>query len=435
VANARQARARKSRLVVGAAMGLLALATGSPAHAPTSMVYESGASSNPRKRPPIRPTPTPLPQPQPPPRPRPRPPIEPPPPSSGKPPPPAVKLMPYVINMPLAQAQAMLARQELGQAQVSRAASDQPAGVVIAQQPQARQPVGKMVIRLTVSDGAMVTVPDVVGQAPQAAARAFAGAGVRPGQALQVQSTAQAPGRIVWTRPYGGTQVKRGAAVDYAVAVAPPAPPRPPRPPFPPPYPQPNPPPYPQPPPRPHPEPPYPPPVLPPDQPPPAPGGPVGGPDAGGALLPPTEPPPLSAAPPPISAEPASAAPSSVAPDSSVAAVSGANPPAPPTPPSPPAAGPLDWAKAHWPWLALALAGLGGLGAVAAAIARRPPVPAGSAAAAAAPVIVAVTVEGGAHSDVADVHPGTGPLVSLNWSVDMAEPRVESLESPKEPNP
>ncbi|HEY3887845.1 MAG TPA: PASTA domain-containing protein, partial [Caulobacteraceae bacterium] len=214
------------RAVTLALLGLCALVAQVPARAQvdasrTAVIAQSGAKPRPKPLPPPRPYPVRPPPPAPPPKPRP-------------------SLMPKVTGLPLAGAEAVLARLGLKPSGVARVASNAQPNTVVDQQPQPGQAVSEASrIVLSVANSAvMVRVPDLRGLTPQQAGPTLRAVGLTPGRQGEVVSSQRPPGRIVGTRPGPRAPAERGSAVDYQVAQAPPPPPAailpPPRPPSPP---------------------------------------------------------------------------------------------------------------------------------------------------------------------------------------------------------
>ena len=420
------------RAITLAALSLCVLLSQVPARAQvyaprTAVIAQSGAKPRPGPLPPPRPIALPYPF-------RPLPPVPPP----APPPRPRPSLMPQVIGMPLAGAEAVLARQGLKPSDVARVASNAEPNTVVDQQPQPGQPVteASRIVLSVANSAVMVRVPDLRGLTPQQAGPTLRAVGLTPGRQSQVFSSQRPPGRIVDTRPAAGAQTQRGAAVDYQIARMPPPPPRPPVaiiPPPPPPLPiVPSPSPTAQigggqEPPRPV----KPTPVQPvPIQPAPIQPAPV--------RPAPVRPAPASSA--PASSAPASSAPaSSAAPEAASAAPASASPvsgppPALTPPPQPAATGPLGWAQTHPGWLAALAAALAAGAAAGGWALRRRPVPPSPTVIPVLPVTVTVSMLTAPSSTIENAQPATGPAIGIAWSIEPPETRLESA-APKEPSP
>jgi hypothetical protein len=337
--------------------------------------------------------------------------------------------MPQVIGMPLAGAEAVLARQGLKPSDVARVASNAEPNTVVDQQPRPGQPVTETSrIVLSVANSAvMVRVPDLRGLTPQQAGPTLRAAGLTPGRQSQVFSDQRPPGRIVDTRPGPGAQTQRGAAIDYEIARMPPPPPPPP-----------------------------PVAVIPPLRPPPRPplqgGGGLGQPPRPAPVQPaPIQPAPVPPAPKqpapvhpaPASSAPASSAPASSAPSAAPEAASAAPvsaspasgpPPAPTPPPQPAATGPLGWAQTHPGWLAALAAALVAGAAAGGWALRRRPVPPSPTVIPVPPVTVAVSMLTAPSSTIENAQPATGPAIGIAWAIEPPQTRLESA-APKEPSP
>jgi hypothetical protein len=348
--------------------------------------------------------------------------------------------MPQVIGMPLAGAEAVLARQGLKPSDVARVASNAEPNTVVDQQPRPGQPVTETSrIVLSVANSAvMVRVPDLRGLTPQQAGPTLRAMGLTPGRQSQVFSNQRPPGRIVDTRPGPGAQTQRGAAIDYEIARMPPPPPPPP-----------------------------PVAIIPPLRPPPRPplqgGGGLGQPPRPvtpapiqpapirPAPIPPAPIQPAPIQPAPVHPAPASSAAPSVVPASSApsaapeaasaapASVSPASgPPPPPIPPlqsTPPAAtGPLGWAQTHPGWLAALAAALVAGAAAGGWALRRRPVPPSPTVIPVPPVTVAVSMLTAPSSTIENAQPATGPAIGIAWAIEPPQTRLESA-APKEPSP
>ncbi len=139
---------------------------------------------------------------------------------------PRYPLMPNVVGMPLAKAEAVLARQKLRPSQVTPVRSGTAANVVVRQYPDAQQPVDKPIV-LTVSQGEMATVqvPDLRGQTPNQAVQTLKAAGLVLGQQNQAVSNQEPAGRIIMTRPGAGASVQQGSTISYEIALQQQAPP------------------------------------------------------------------------------------------------------------------------------------------------------------------------------------------------------------------
>jgi hypothetical protein len=137
-----------------------------------------------------------------------------------------------------------------------------------------------------------------------------------------------------------------------------------------------------------------------------------------------------SAAPP---AAVASASPASSAPESALP------PPAAVSPPIPAPPGQLDLidlARSNWGWLVALAALAGGAAAAGWTLSRRPSVASlAPVLAPASPVTVTVSLAAAPRSTLQNVHPGSGPAISIAWRVDPPKPRIESLTPPEEPKP
>ncbi|HEY3887239.1 MAG TPA: PASTA domain-containing protein, partial [Caulobacteraceae bacterium] len=380
------------RAVTLALLGLCALVAQVPARAQvnasrTAVVAQSGAKPRPKPLPPRRPIPPPYP-------------VRPPPPAP--PPKPRPSLMPKVTGLPLAGAEAALARQGLKPSGVARVASNAQPNTVVDQQPRPGQAVSEASpIVLSVANSAvMVRVPDLRGLTPQQAGPTLRAVGLTPG-------------RIVGTRPGPRAPAERGSAVDYQVAQAPP-------------------------------------PIgiLPPPPPPPPPAQSGGQGEAPRPVTPtPMQPAPVPPAPvqpvpvgrgPPSSA-PASSAPESSAPVSSAPTSSAPAPGAPAEAAAPPlsgppaATGPLDWARTHPGWLAALAAALAAAAAGGWALRRRAAVPSAPVIPV-APVAVTVSMLTAPTSTIENAQPAAGPAIGIAWTVGPPETHLQTPE-PKEPSP
>jgi serine/threonine-protein kinase len=124
---------------------------------------------------------------------------------------PALRTIPSYAGKPLAEAQADLAAKGLKVAQTEAFSDTVGKGLVIGTTPAAGKQVARgETVTVIVSKGQdLVTVPDVSGMQPDAAAAKLEAAGL-------VVDEIQGPfrGRVYTTDPPAGTQVKRGSSVD-----------------------------------------------------------------------------------------------------------------------------------------------------------------------------------------------------------------------------
>ena len=96
-----------------------------------------------------------------------------------------------------------------------------PAGHVLQQRPRAGALVkrGRAVSVLLSRGPQRIEIPDVEGQALQAAQVTLAGAGLKTGRTLGVYSDLGAPGTVVAQHPAGGERVEREGKVDLFLAL------------------------------------------------------------------------------------------------------------------------------------------------------------------------------------------------------------------------
>jgi len=98
-------------------------------------------------------------------------------------------------------------------------------GKILRQRPGAGSLVKRgAIVEVVLSRGPQrVAVPDVVGQAAQAAQLALAAAGLQPGQMLSVYTSGQGAGLVAMQNPPGGSLVSRAAPVDLYLSIDDPA--------------------------------------------------------------------------------------------------------------------------------------------------------------------------------------------------------------------
>ncbi|HYO36010.1 MAG TPA: PASTA domain-containing protein [Geodermatophilus sp.] len=130
-------------------------------------------------------------------------------------------LVPDVVGLPLAQAQAELAAAGLVTGTVEEVTHpDVPAGAVADQSPRPGVPVttGGAVDLLVSTGTEPVTVPDVLGLAEPEAAERLVDLGLRVGAVSQRPDPSAESGVVLETGPPAGTDVAVGSAVDLVVA-------------------------------------------------------------------------------------------------------------------------------------------------------------------------------------------------------------------------
>ncbi len=96
-----------------------------------------------------------------------------------------------------------------------------PPGHVLRQRPSSGSLVKRgSLVEIVLSRGPQrVAVPDVVGQAAQAAQLALAAAGLPPGQTLSVYGSGQAAGLVAMQNPPAGSLVDRSAPIDLYLTI------------------------------------------------------------------------------------------------------------------------------------------------------------------------------------------------------------------------
>lgn len=124
--------------------------------------------------------------------------------------------MPALVGRPLAEAQAALQRFSVSSVEAD---SPQPAGQVLAQNPPAHARVAAgSAVRLSVSNGAIVTVPALQGLGRDEAAALLQAGGLQPAIA---QGLDWEQARVDATAPPAGSAVKRGSTVLLTLVLPP----------------------------------------------------------------------------------------------------------------------------------------------------------------------------------------------------------------------
>lgn len=130
---------------------------------------------------------------------------------------------PDVVGLELEEARALLAERELGARHLvgeDRFDDTIPAGRIVQQRPQA----GNLMkrggeVRLTLSLGKQLAqVPDLQGQALQAALTELGAAGLQLGRRGTVYWNDSEPGTVVYQSPPAGTEIDRSVPVDVFIA-------------------------------------------------------------------------------------------------------------------------------------------------------------------------------------------------------------------------
>jgi len=150
------------------------------------------------------------------------------PPPGGEPqPPPQLVTVPKLAGTPLGQAEATLAKAglQVGAVEKRESNSAEP-GTVIGQTPKAGAKLARgkkvsLVVAAKPPEPELVTVPNVVQQPLERAARMLAEAGLRVGAETPRPTDRARPGTVMDQKLKGGTTARRGTAVDLLVAVQP----------------------------------------------------------------------------------------------------------------------------------------------------------------------------------------------------------------------
>lgn len=150
------------------------------------------------------------------------------PPSDGEPEPSATLVtVPKLAGTPLGKAEAALAKAglKLGAVEKRESAAAKP-GTVIGQTPKAGAKLAKgkkvsLVVAVKPPEPELVTVPNVVKQPLERAAKMLTDAGLRPGVETRRPTDQARPGTVLNQKIRGGAEVRRGTAVDLLVAVQP----------------------------------------------------------------------------------------------------------------------------------------------------------------------------------------------------------------------
>lgn len=135
-----------------------------------------------------------------------------------------VTTVPELRGLPEHEAAALLADQGLRarrEESTDRYDESAPPGQVLDQRPRAGGLVKRgSAVDVVLSRGPLqVVVPDVAGQAVQAAQVTLAAAGLPVGRTVSVYSGAQAPGLVALQDPPAGTRVERSTAVNLFMAL------------------------------------------------------------------------------------------------------------------------------------------------------------------------------------------------------------------------
>lgn len=150
-----------------------------------------------------------------------------PPDAQQEPPPPTLVTVPKLAGATLYKAEAALAKAGLKVGVVeNRESTTAKPGTVIGQAPKAgsRLARGKkvtLVVAVKPPEPELVTVPNVVRQPLERAARMLVDAGLRLGTETPRATSRVRPGTVMDQKIRGGSEVKRGTAVDLLVAVQP----------------------------------------------------------------------------------------------------------------------------------------------------------------------------------------------------------------------
>lgn len=150
------------------------------------------------------------------------------PPSAEEPEPsPMLVTVPKLAGATLGKAEATLAKAGLkvGAVEKRESASAKP-GTVIGQTPKGGAKLAKgkkvrLVVAVKPPEPELVAVPNVVKQPLERAVRMLVDAGLRPGAETPRPTTRARPGTVLDQKIRGGSEVKRGTAVDLMVAVQP----------------------------------------------------------------------------------------------------------------------------------------------------------------------------------------------------------------------
>ncbi len=144
-----------------------------------------------------------------------------------EPPPPTLVTVPKLAGATLGKAEAALAKAGLkvGAVENRENATAKP-GTVIGQIPKAGAKLAKgkkvnLVVAVKPPEPELVTVPNVVKQPLERAVRMLEDAGLRPGAETPRPTSRERPGTVIDQKIRGGSEVKRGTAVDLLVAVQP----------------------------------------------------------------------------------------------------------------------------------------------------------------------------------------------------------------------
>ena len=130
-------------------------------------------------------------------------------------------VMPYVIGSQVNDAREAIRKARLPRPRTETKASSKPRGEVVEQSPQAGQPVARETpVRIALSDGTLVSVPQIVDRSPEEARVALQDADLQLGDRFAAVVSANV-GRIVTSDPPYQAEVRRRTRVNYAVGVEP----------------------------------------------------------------------------------------------------------------------------------------------------------------------------------------------------------------------
>jgi serine/threonine-protein kinase len=130
-------------------------------------------------------------------------------------------LVPDVVGLPLAQAQARLEKEGLTVAEPGSEASSQPPGSILKQIPAAgTRTAGGTQVYLVQSQAPAIAVPKVTGRSLRAAKDAITKAGLTVGSTRYEEDAELGGGTVLRQSPAPGEEVPSGTAVDL-VAVSP----------------------------------------------------------------------------------------------------------------------------------------------------------------------------------------------------------------------
>jgi beta-lactam-binding protein with PASTA domain len=135
--------------------------------------------------------------------------------SSGKP----DVTVPDVTGETEAQAKATLEKAGFTVTSTTQTSAGSPAGTVVGESPpgNTQRPYGSSVSIVVAQTPTTVSVPDLIGDSPQAAASALSSAGLSVQQSTQTTSKAAQDGLVISQSPAAGQMVPKGSTVDIAV--------------------------------------------------------------------------------------------------------------------------------------------------------------------------------------------------------------------------